>query len=329
MTIAFLGHSYHQRTASSRFMQDILRDAFGAMDCYFDDSWAGGAALDVPAILARGYRAVHIWQMESLAAAAATAEHAPGTRVTFYPMLDSARMAKDEFWRRIAGQMRVVSFSRTLHVQMLRRGLESACFEYMPDPADHALVEDPDPQSLFFWQRRRDFGWPELRRLLPADFGGRVHLHLHLDPTFGAAVPPPEADLARYAITTSTWFEDRAELDALTRSFAGYVAPRLHEGIGMSFLEAMARGQCVIAADNPTMNEYITHDVNGLLFTPREPVTLDLSRMAMLGRRARDGVEAGFERWQRDRAGRLLDYIDAPPGADTAALREASLAMIA
>jgi hypothetical protein len=327
MTIAFLGHSYHQRTDSSRFMQDILREAFGAMDCFFDDSWAGGAALDVRAILDRGYRAVHIWQMESLASAVAA--QAPSVPVTFYPMLDSARLARDEFWRNIAGHMRIVSFSRTLHQQMLRRGLESAYFEFFPDPAGQRVVEAPEPGSLFFWQRRSDFGWPELRRLMPAGFSGRVHLHLHLDPTYGRPEPPPEADRERFRISTSTWFESRAELDALTRGFAGYVAPRLHEGIGMSFLEAMARGQCVIAADNPTMNEYITHGVNGLLFAPREPTPLDLAAMPRLGRRAREGIEDGFERWQRDRRGRLLDYIAAPPGADTALLREAALAMIA
>lgn len=327
MTIAFLGHSYHQRTDSSRFMQDILRGAFGAMDCFFDDSWAGGTALDVRDILARGYSAVHVWQMENLAAAIAAEE--PVMPVTFYPMLDSARLARESFWRGIAGRMRVVAFSRTLHLQMLRFGIETACFQYMPDPAAHTPVRDPEPDSLFFWQRRPDFGWAELRRLVPKDFAGRIHFHLHLDPTYGRPAPLPEAEMARHGITTSTWFETRAELDALVSGFAGYVAPRLHEGIGMSFLEAMARGQCVIAADNPTMNEYITDGVNGLLFAPRELGPLDLSDMPRLGRRAREGIEAGFERWQRDRSGRLLDYIAAPPGADTQALREAALAMIA
>ncbi len=77
------------------------------------------------------------------------------------------------------------------------------------------------------------------------------------------------------------------------------------------------------------MNEYITHGVNGLLFPPRNPSPLDLSRMPELGRRAREGAEAGFERWQRERQGRLLDYLDAPKGADTTLLSEASLGMIA
>ena len=39
----------------------------------------------------------------------------------------------------------------------------------------------------------------------------------------------------------------------------------------MTFLEAMAHGKAVIAADRPTMNEYILHGCNGFLFSTRFP----------------------------------------------------------
>jgi glycosyltransferase involved in cell wall biosynthesis len=39
----------------------------------------------------------------------------------------------------------------------------------------------------------------------------------------------------------------------------------------MTFLEAMARGCCVLAYDGPTMNEYIEHRRNGLLFRDHPP----------------------------------------------------------
>ena len=45
-----------------------------------------------------------------------------------------------------------------------------------------------------------------------------------------------------------------------------YFAPRLEEGIGQTFLEAIRWGRCVVAADNRTINEYIIHGVNGLLY---------------------------------------------------------------
>ena len=96
---------------------------------------------------------------------------------------------------------------------------------------------------------------------------------------------------------TSTWFKDKQDfLDVLGNANV-FFAPRLAEGIGQSFLEAMARGQCVVAPDNGTMNEYILHGVNGLLYDPEHPAPLDFSRFAILGEAARQSVAAGYDRW--------------------------------
>ncbi|MEP7293134.1 MAG: glycosyltransferase, partial [Chloroflexota bacterium] len=62
------------------------------------------------------------------------------------------------------------------------------------------------------------------------------------------------------------------------------IAPRLHEGAGMVFLEQMARGCAVFANDAPTMNEYIEPGVNGFLF--RRGWTLKRIRNAVLWRLA-------------------------------------------
>ncbi|MES2712867.1 MAG: glycosyltransferase, partial [Pseudomonadota bacterium] len=176
--------------------------------------------------------------------------------------------------------------------------------------------------GIFCWPRRDEFGWPMLKRLLPVGSSGRLHLHDHADPGAPPPAMPDAGDIAAHNITLSRWFEDRAALDTLLAGFRTYVAPRLHEGIGMAFLEAMARGQCVVAADRPTMSEYIIHGVNGLLFDPDRPTPLDLSAAVRLGDRARGLVALGHARWQRDAAGRLVDALTAPPGASLRALAE-------
>ena len=66
------------------------------------------------------------------------------------------------------------------------------------------------------------------------------------------------------------------------------IAPRLHEGAGMVFLEQMARGCAVFANDAPTMNEYIESAVNGVLF--RRGWSLTRARNAVLWRLARQGL---------------------------------------
>ena len=77
----------------------------------------------------------------------------------------------------------------------------------------------------------------------------------------------------------SEWYDTREEMIKDMEKSAVYIAPRLYEGIGMSFLEAMAHGRCVIAPDNPTMNEYITDKVTGYLYNPNQIVPLSLDRI--------------------------------------------------
>ena len=49
------------------------------------------------------------------------------------------------------------------------------------------------------------------------------------------------------------------------------------EGIGHAFLEAMAEGMVVVANDAPTHSEYISHGLNGLLFSNRAALDIGLS----------------------------------------------------
>ncbi|MBR0656259.1 glycosyltransferase [Plastoroseomonas arctica] len=318
MRIAFLGHSYHRLTGSSRFMQAILLARLGAVEVFEDESWQGGAAVDVAAVLAGGFDAIHVWQMEQPLEALVAAR--PGVPIYWYPMQDSARHLGPAFWSRTAPGARIIAFCRAVHEDAVRRGLDSAWFQYFPDPSGVAPVGAAD--GVFCWPRREAFGWPLLKRLLPLGFSGRLHLHDHPDPGSAPPALPDAVDIAAHGITQSRWFEDRGALDRLLGEFLIYVAPRLHEGIGMAFLEALARGQCVVAADRATMNEYITDGVNGLLFDPDRPRPLDFARAVAMGARARELVALGHVRWQRDAAGRLLDALTAPPGTRLRALAE-------
>jgi len=55
---------------------------------------------------------------------------------------------------------------------------------------------------------------------------------------------------------------------------------------------------CVVAPDRPTMNEYVRHGENGLLYDPDHPQALDFSNARALGLAARRSIEHGFVRWQ-------------------------------
>jgi glycosyltransferase involved in cell wall biosynthesis len=82
-----------------------------------------------------------------------------------------------------------------------------------------------------------------------------------------------------------------------------FVLPSYEEGMSLALLEAMAAGVPVIATDIPGNRLLVRHEENGLLVPVRDPAAIrgaierlldDRSLGAMLARRAREDVEAGF-----------------------------------
>ena len=124
-------------------------------------------------------------------------------------------------------------------------------------------------------------------------------IHLHWTPDVHGDLPPPfdESEKANGRLELSSWFRDAEEYRAYLAESNVFFASRAAEGIGMSFLEAMAMGLCVVAPRFPTMSEYIEEGVNGLLYDPERPESLDFSRSAVLGAAARSSCVAGREAW--------------------------------
>jgi glycosyltransferase involved in cell wall biosynthesis len=79
-----------------------------------------------------------------------------------------------------------------------------------------------------------------------------------------------------------------------------YLAPRKIEGIGLSFLEAMAIGMVVVAYDNGTMNEYIKHDYNGYLFDSKD-YQINFDNIMTVLNNSKTMVQKGWEKWERDK----------------------------
>ncbi|SDD67448.1 Glycosyl transferases group 1 [Variovorax sp. CF079] len=202
------------------------------------------------------------------------------------------------FWEPFQGS-KVLNFSSAVHCMTTGFGIVSHFARYY-QPATRLLP--PPPQGLhgFFWLRRElQLPWRVIRKLIENTKFDSFHIHLATDPGTQPPELPSADDIARHNITTSTWFENKADLNALMERANVYFAPRLEEGIGQSFLEAMCRGQCVVAPNQGTMNEYIVPGVNGLLYDNHNPQPLDFSDVAKLGAQARAGALAGRASWEK------------------------------
>ena len=314
MKICYIDHSFHQKTLSTQFVANILRKYGHEVDLFWDDSWQGGKSVSIDDLVGK-YDTFVFFQ---LAAHSSQPYYKLPINVTFIPMLDSYGNEQTlhhhrMFWKNFAG-VKVLNFSKALHCAAASHGLASKYFKYFPDPSQYDVSEADELLKGFLWQRHPDaINWRIVKKITGEAKFDSFHLHMPVDP-FHTQIYPERSDVENYHITATDWFEERTDYYQCVSNSQVYFAPRPSEGIGMSFLEAMAMGKCVVAPDYGTMNEYIVHGVNGLLYELFHPRALDFSRAAEIGKMARYSVEVGFKEWER-REEELVEYIVTPRDA--------------
>lgn len=292
-TLLYICHSYHYKTRSNRFLVDLLSPHYAITEFGYDPYGDDGRAFET--LPAGSFDIVVCFQI-------LPPREVLERRVTFicgvfFPMYDAGPSSDSPQWRDYRDFL-IVNFSRAMHLSCQAKGLNSRYIQYFPkavERGDAGRIE-----SAFFWNRVERIGLDTVRRLLAGT--GVTHLHLHQAPDPGQKVKSGRAWDGE--LVTTRWFSAKAELLEAMEASAFYIAPRPAEGIGMSFLEAMALGRCVIAPDMPTMNEYIRHGENGLLYDLAEPAPLPPMTEAdirTMQEAARQSIARGYARWERDR----------------------------
>lgn len=303
----YAGHSHHVKTGSTKFLIDLLATRF-EVTTIADESWLPGKApLDAARINALEPDAVVFFQ---LILSRPELRKLACRNITWIPMHDGVRYRSTRYWRYAGAGLKALHFSATTERFFARYRYDNFAVQYFwpPLPPVDATAEKPD---LFFWVRRSEPGWETLKRLL-GDFRPRRIVMRHAPDPGYQSPRPSEADIAAYHIELHTDWLEHAAYRALLQSCQLFMAPRLLEGIGQATNEAMSMGQCVIAPDAATMNEYVRHGETGLLYDPANPQPLDFSRWRELGAAARASAVAGRERWLAAE-GALLDFIARAP----------------
>jgi glycosyltransferase involved in cell wall biosynthesis len=308
MRVAFIAHSYHRKTQSHRFIVDLLSSQF-KIDLFYDESWSNTAPQWVRDFNEDAYDIIIIHQMHQ-AFTHLTGNH---PNVVFIPMYDAMLLGPDFYWQPAFNQAKILCFSWELRKEVMAHNSNTALFQYFPDPSRYATVADHQGLRGFFWYRVKDIDLPLIANMCQNHQFDRFLIHNAPDPgnKFTALRKwPPQLG----ALQVSTWLQSPNDYIAALRRCNIFFAPRPREGIGMSFLEAMASGMCVVAPNAATMNEYISNGTNGLLYQLGRNCRLEFTRARDMGLRARESVERGFRRWQSS-IPMLLEFIAAPTAA--------------
>jgi glycosyltransferase involved in cell wall biosynthesis len=316
--LAFVDHAYHARTRSSEPVLRLLRERY-RVDLFLDGVGMGWRAFDPARLRGAGYDTVLFWQMLY---DVDTMRSLGVDNVVVVPMFDSLEHYEKVGWDSLRG-LKVVCFSDALGRVLDRNGLAYRNFRYFP-PLPDTSVRFSGPPGLrgFFWHRRPVPSWREIRALIDGTRFESLHIHAAADPGCPGFVGASPEERASFGMSFSRWVSDSEDYMRMLRRANVYFAPRVVEGIGMGFLEAMALGHCVVAPDAPTMNEYIEHGVTGLLYDPNDPRPLDFGEAARIGATARERMREGRARWLRAERD-LVAYVEGIPRAASRG-REAS-----
>lgn len=302
--VVFVDHSFHRVTGSSRFFSDILRETSDVveLDC---EGWRGGARVSAERIDSLHADRAVFWQtMSSLSDMVRLR-----TPAVWVPMYDSAAHRPAPYWRVLSHSgIRIVSFCRALSQLARRHGIPVSDYTYYPDPSQFPHVQRGQQDVRVFLWDRGDIGFEQLKKLLGPQRVERTILRAAPDPGRRVSRITPE-DMDTYNLRLLVGSMPRAEHLELLSGCNVFLAPRQLEGIGMTFLEAMAMGLAVVAPDRPTMNEYIKHGVNGYLYDPLKPETMDLTAASGIGVRARQTVLEGRREWLASKDGLMTDVF--------------------
>lgn len=311
----YIDQKFHTKTGSTDFLIAILKRKFDVQRFFL----GGFSRSDLEPLKALEADLFVIFQYDFLSALLLSL----GKRVLVVPMYDGTGEIFDEHWLLQQGAL-ILNFSRLLNNKHRVLGLNSIYSQAFPKPVPAAQIRSRHYAPRFFlWERRPQSGlsarWlcEQIRktRISPE----LVHLHLAPDPgqTSSLSADSAKAVFDPFAVNVTSWFPARAEMSAAMRTCNVYIAPRSAEGIGWSFLEAMAAGMLVLSRSAPTMSEYISNWETGVLIADSIP-DLEPAIIRRIGNSAADYIADGFRLWERSQEellDRVCEYVSLQPVA--------------
>ncbi len=293
--LLFLGHQFHLKTKSSQFMVELFQKKYD-VECYYFNPEKIDEKACISQVREKSYDVLVVWQlMPSLKKIQKIIQF---KHIVYFPMYDSyigTDGVLNKKWREYKKAL-IICFSRAMERELNSAGFSTRYIQFFPKP--EVIDNWGNLKKVFFWQRTNKITINTVLSVLNDAEINTIHIHRAVDPSYGLTEPPVEW---QDKITYSEWFDNKEDMIKCYSSAAIYFAPRVYEGIGMSFLEAMAAGRCVIAPNTSTMNEYIHHGMTGYLYDIDNPQPIHITDIETIQKNTYAFVQSGYEKWQQDK----------------------------
>lgn len=187
-------------------------------------------------------------------------------KVLWVPMWDQAQGYDDKWWGSLPKNVHIIAFSEIIYKKALRAKLSALHLRYFKSPGELQPAPWNGNRVVYYWNRVGMVGPDFLEQFCSRINADELLFKPDIDPRIDAnKYYDLPARLGNTKVTVLQPTQDRNDfLDKIRRANI-VISPRLAEGVGMVFLESLARGCAVVAHNAPTMNEYIVNKESGLL----------------------------------------------------------------
>ena len=221
-------------------------------------------------------------------------------------MYDATNNLEDQNWYDYK-ECNIINFSKTLHNKCLEYGFSSFYIQYFPELLP--ISNWGNEKSMFFWQRIDSINPNIIEKIINPQNIDNFYIHNVPDPMFKSHKPSSSWD---DKVVYSSWFDSKQDLLKYIQKSALYIAPREYEGFGNSYLDAMACGRCVIALDNPAMNEYIKNGETGFLYSLDNLQYIEINDIRKIQKNTVEYMKQGRNNWQKNKINILTWIIHKP-----------------
>jgi len=304
---AFIDHSFHKKTLCTVFLKELLSKKYELTELW-DESWKGGERVSVDYLNDNNFYTLFFFQ---LLPPISYLKKLNCKNIVWFPMYDNEGIKDFTSYVPYLGlNMKIFSFSKKLYCNLKKASLDCYYYKYHLKPVV-PISPCSESKRVFFWMRTSDITWDIVKKLLGENYDGEIIIKATPDPDYKINIPSKE-DIDQYNIQIVNDWLSKKDYNRLLSSCNIFIAPRQAEGIGISFIEALSQGMCIIAPDNSTMNEYIVHERNGLLYDLKNPRELNLSNLAEMRENAIKTAEEDYELWGKTKDKILIDLNKNP-----------------
>lgn len=297
--VLFVDLEMHKRTGSAQFFVELLRRGFLVDVCYVNSRY--DPRMPTPESV-KPYDAIVYWQVTP-SNYRAKSFNKPSI---YIPMYD-AETFNTPRWRRNRLQGgRAICFCDKEADFLKKLGFDFLKIKYYVQCHQCA---SGNPRKAFLWDRNLRSLNLVKNLFRPSDIDELV---IRCDPSKVNRISSDDITRLHIRFVSSDKHLTQEEYFAMFADCGIYIAPRLREGIGMSFLEAMSFGKCVIAHNDATMNEYIRDGITGFLvdYNANKSHGLDLSKVSLIQEQTYLSSQKGREHWEEVDAPNVIAYIE-------------------